>query len=87
MSSDVWQARIDLCVDKEAKTYWIMLRLRNDSEEEKKHMSVMIPKTALTEALQRTSNFEEKGFHERPEAEEPPDLPEAEDDSSNEEDD
>ncbi len=85
MSSDVWQARIDLCVDKESKTYWIMLRLRNDSEEEKKHMSVMIPKTALSEALQRVSNFEEKGFKEK--TEEPPDLPETEDDLSEEEDD
>ena len=85
MSSDVWHARIDLCVDKESKTYWIMLRLRNDSEEEKKHMSVMIPRTALSEALQRVSNFEEKGFKEK--AEEPPDLPEAEDDPSEEEDD
>ena len=84
MSSDVWQARIDLCVDKESKTYWIMLRLRNDSEEEKKHMSIMIPKTALSEALQRVSNFEEKGFQEK--TEEPPDLPEAEDDVSEEED-
>jgi hypothetical protein len=78
LSSDVWQARIDLCVDKESKTYWIMLRLRNDSEEEKKHMSVMIPKTALSEALERASNFEGKGFKEK--NEEPPDLPEAEDD-------
>ena len=84
MSSDVWQARIDLCVDKESKTYWIMLRLRNDSKEEKKHMSVMIPKTALSEALQRVSNFEEKGFQEK--TEEPPDLPEPEDDLSKEED-
>ena len=85
MSSDVWQARIDLCVDKESKTYWIMLRLRNDSKEEKKHMSVMIPKTALSEALQRASSFEEKGFQEK--KEEPPDLPEDEDDVSEEEDD
>ncbi len=85
MSSDVWQARIDLCVDKESKTYWIMLRLRNDSKEEKKHMSVMIPKTALSEALQRVSNFEEKGFQEK--TEEPPDLPEPADDLSKEEDD
>ncbi len=85
MSSDVWQARIDLCVDKESKTYWIMLRLRNDSKEEKKHMSVMLPKTALNEALQRVSNFEEKGFQEK--NEEPPDLPEPEDDLSKEEDD
>ena len=85
MSSDVWQARIDLCVDKESKTYWIMLRLRNDSKEEKKHMSVMLPKTALSEALQRVSNFEEKGFQEK--TEEPPDLPEPEDDLSKEEDD
>ena len=85
MSSDVWQARIDLCVDKESKTYWIMLRLRNDSKEEKKHMSVMLPKTALSEALQRVSNFEEKGFQEK--TEEPPDLPDPEDDLSKEEDD
>ena len=85
MSSDVWQARIDLCVDKESKTYWIMLRLRNDSKEEKKHMSVMLPKTALSEALQRVSNFEEKGFKEK--TEEPPDLPEPEDDLSKEKDD
>ena len=85
MSSDVWQARIDLCVDKESKTYWIMLRLRNDSKEEKKHMSVMLPKTALSEALQRVSNFEEKGFKEK--TEELPDLPEPEDDLSKEEDD
>ncbi len=78
MSSDVWQARLDLCVDKESKTYWIMLRLRSDSGEEKKHMSILIPKTALSDALQRASSFEEKGFHER--AEELPDLPEAEGD-------
>ena len=78
LSSDVWQARMDLCVDKESKTYWIMLRLRSDSGDEKKHMSILIPKTALSDALQRASNFEEKGFHER--AEEPPDLPEAEGD-------
>jgi hypothetical protein len=85
LSSDVWQARIDLCVDKESKTYWIMLRLRNDSEEEKKHMSVMIPKTALSETLQRVSNFEEEGFQEK--TEEPPDLPEPEEDLSEEKDD
>jgi hypothetical protein len=78
LSSDVWQARMDLCVDKESKTYWIMLRLRSDSGDEKKHMSILIPKTALSDALQRASNFEEKGFHER--TEEPPDLPEAEGD-------
>lgn len=78
MSSDVWQARIDLCVDKESKTYWIMLRLRSDSGDEKKHMSILVPKTALSEALQRASGFEEKGFHER--AEEPPDLSGAEND-------
>jgi hypothetical protein len=51
---------------------------RSDSGDEKKHMSILIPKTALSDALQRSSNFEEKGFHER--AEEPPDLPEAEGD-------
>jgi hypothetical protein len=78
LSSDVWQARIDLCVDKEFKAYWIMLRLRSDSGEEKKHMSILIPKTALSDALQRASDFEEKGFHEK--AEEPPDLSEAESD-------
>jgi len=50
-----------------------MLRLRSDSGEEKKHMSILVPKTALSEALQRASSFEEKGFHEK--AEEPPDLP------------
>jgi len=78
LSSDVWQARIDLCVDKESKAYWIMLRLRSDSGDEKKHMSILVPKIALSDALQRASNFEEKGFHER--AEELPDLPEAEGD-------
>ena len=78
MSSDVWQARIDLCVDKEAKTYWIMLRLRSDSGEEKKHMTILVPKTALSEALQRASNFEEKGFREK--AEELPDLPQVDSD-------
>jgi hypothetical protein len=78
LSSDIWQARIDLCVDKESKTYWIMLRLRSDSGEEKKHMSILIPKTALNDALQRASNFEEKGFHEK--AEELTDLPEADSD-------
>jgi len=78
LSTDVWQARIDLCVDKESKTYWIMLRLRSDSGDEKKHMSILVPKTALSEALQRASDFEKKGFHEK--AEEPPDLPEAEND-------
>ena len=76
MSSDVWQARIDLCVDKESKTYWIMLRLRNDSGDEKKHMSVLMPKTALSEALDRASSLEEKGLHEK----EPADLPETHDD-------
>jgi hypothetical protein len=55
-----------------------MLRLRSDSGEEKKHMSILIPKTALSDALQRASDFEEKGFHEK--AEEPPDLSEAESD-------
>jgi len=75
LSTDVWQARIDLCVDKESKTYWIMLRLRSDSGDEKKHMSILVPKTALTEAIQRASGFEEKGFHEK--AEEPADLPDA----------
>lgn len=78
MSSDVWQARIDLCVDKESKTYWIMLRLRTGSDEEKKHMSILIPKTALSDALQRASSFEEKGFHEK--AEELPDLPQTDSD-------
>ena len=78
MSSDIWQARIDLCVDKESKAYWIMLRLRSDSDEEKKHMSILIPKTALSDALQRASNFEEKGFHEK--AEELPELPQTDSD-------
>jgi hypothetical protein len=78
LSSDIWQARIDLCVDKESKEYWVMLRLRSDSGDEKKHMSVLIPKAALSDALQRASNFEEKGFHER--TEEPPDLSGAEKD-------
>ena len=78
MSSDLWQARIDLCVDKKSKEYWVMLRLRNDSGDEKKHMSILIPKAALSDALQRASDFEEKGFHER--TEEPPDLTEAEND-------
>ena len=78
MSADIWQARIDLCIDKESKAYWIMLRLRSDSGDEKKHMSILIPKTALSEALQRASGFEEKGFHEK--GEEPPDLPETEND-------
>jgi hypothetical protein len=55
-----------------------MLRLRSDSGDEKKHMSILIPKTALSDALQRASNFEERGFHER--AEEPPDLSGAEND-------
>jgi hypothetical protein len=55
-----------------------MLRLRSDSSDEKKHMGILIPKTALSEALQRASGFEEKGFHEK--AEEPPDLPETEND-------
>jgi hypothetical protein len=76
MSSDIWQARIDLCVDKESKAYWIMLRLRNDSGDEKKHMSVLMPKSALTEALERASRLEEKGLHER--TEEPADLPDTE---------
>jgi hypothetical protein len=78
LSSDVWQARIDLCVDKGSKTYWIMLRLRNDSGEEKKHMSVLIPKAALSDALERAKSSEEKGLHER--GDEPPDIPEPEDD-------
>ena len=77
MSSDVWQARIDLCVDKESKTYWIMLRLRNDSGDEKKHMSILVPKAALSEALDRASRFEEKGLHEK---QEPTDLPEDQED-------
>jgi hypothetical protein len=55
-----------------------MLRLRSDSSDEKKHMSILVPKTALSEALQRASGFEEKGFHEK--TDEPPDLPEAEND-------
>ncbi len=76
MSSDLWQARIDLCVDKESKTYWIMLRLRNDSGDEKKHMSVLIPKTAISEALERASHLEERGLHEK---QEPADFPEPED--------
>lgn len=74
MSSDIWEARIDLCVDKESKTYWIMLRLRNDSRDEKKHMSILMPKAALAEALERASRFEEEGLHER--LEEPADLSE-----------
>jgi hypothetical protein len=78
LSSDVWEARIDLCVDKESKTYWIMLRLRSDSGEDKKHMSILIPKTALSDALQRASNFEEKGFQEK--AEELTDLSEGDSD-------
>jgi len=77
LSSDVWQARIDLCVDKESRTYWIMLRLRNDSGDEKKHMSVLIPKAALSEALERASSLEEKGLHEK---QEPTDLAETPDD-------
>jgi len=77
LSSDVWQARIDLCVDKESKTYWIMLRLRNDSGDEKKHMSVLMPKTALSEALERASTLEEKGLHEK---QQPADLAERHDD-------
>jgi len=67
VSSDVWQARIDLCVDKESNTYWILLRLRNDSGDEKKHMSILMPKAALAEALERASRFEEKGLRERTE--------------------
>ncbi len=74
MSSDIWQARIDLCVEKESKEYWIMLRLRNDSGDEKKHMSILLPKAALAEALERASSFEEKGLHER--LRERADLPE-----------
>lgn len=77
MSSDVWQARIDLCLDKESRTYWIMLRLRNDSGDEKKHMSVLIPKAALSEALERASSLEEEGLHEE---QEPTDLAETPDD-------
>ena len=77
MSSDVWQARIDLCVDKESEAYWIMLRLRNDSGEEKKHMSILVPKDALVEALERASRLEEKGFGEK---QEPTDVPEIQDD-------
>lgn len=77
MSSDVWQARIDLCIDKESKAYWIMLRLRNDSGDEKKHMSILVPKAALAEALERASNFEEKGLHERTE---PSDLSKTQED-------
>lgn len=77
MSFDLWQARIDLCVDKESKTYWIMLRLRNDSADEKRQMSVLIPKTALSEALERASSLEERGLHEK---QEPSDLPETQED-------
>jgi hypothetical protein len=54
-----------------------MLRLRNDSGDEKKHMSVLIPRAALSEALERASSLEEKGLHEK---QEPPDLPETPDD-------
>jgi len=54
-----------------------MLRLRNDSGDEKKHMSVLIPKAALSEALERTSSLEEKGLHEK---QEPTDLAETPDD-------
>jgi hypothetical protein len=54
-----------------------MLRLRNDSGEEKRHMSVLIPKTALSEALERASSLEEKGLHEK---QEPPDLPDTQED-------
>lgn len=78
MSSDVWQARIDLCVDKESKAYWIMLRLRNNSADDKKHMSILMPKASLTEALERASRLEEKGLHER--TEEPAGLSMTEDD-------
>jgi len=78
VDSEVWQARIDLCVDKESKTYWIMLRLRNDSGDEKKHMSVLMPKSALGEALERASRLEEKGLRER--SEESADLPDTEGD-------
>jgi hypothetical protein len=53
-----------------------MLRLRNDSGDEKKHMSVLIPKAALSEALERASSLEEKGLHEK---QEPADLPETPD--------
>jgi len=67
VSSDVWDARIDLCVDKESNAYWIMLRLRNNSQDEKKHMSVLMPKAALAEALERASRLEEKGLRERSE--------------------
>ena len=77
MSSDVWQARIDLCVDKESKTYWVMLRLRSDSGDEKKHMSILVPKAALSEALERTSRLEEKGLSEK---QEPADLPDDQED-------
>ncbi|GEM_PF-3540272 len=77
MSSDVWQARIDLCVDKESKTYWVMLRLRSDSGDEKKHMSILLPKAALSEALERASRLEEKGLSEK---QEPADLPEDQED-------
>jgi len=77
VSSDVWQARIDLCVDKESKTYWVMLRLRSDSGDEKKHMSILLPKAALSEALERASRLEEKGLSEK---QEPADLPEDQED-------
>ena len=78
MSSDVWQARIDLCVDKKSRAYWIMLRLRSQEGEEKKHMSVLIPKDALSEAIERASRMEEKGLKER--SGESADLPEDQDD-------
>jgi len=78
VSSDVWDARIDLCVDKESNAYWIMLRLRNNSQDEKKHMSVLMPKVALAEALERASRLEEQGLRERPEK--PTEFPETEDD-------
>jgi len=54
-----------------------MLRLRNDSGDEKKHMSVLIPKAALSEALERASSLEGKGLREKQES---ADFPETEPD-------
>ena len=50
----------------------------SDSGEEKRHMSVLIPKGALSEAVERASRMEEKGLKER--SGEPADLPEDQDD-------
>ena len=55
-----------------------MLRLRSQEGEEKKHMSVLIPKDALSEAIERASRMEEKGLKER--SGESADLPEDQDD-------